>query len=376
MSIYRAERSWRKDGGVWRWAFWFVLLSALFMSGCLSGTSSKLSNRPLSSPTALCTEPVSAACRPIPAAQSLLESPDLRILDSTATPGGQQGASVLTLRSSGGTVLRAKWRDSAAGGLMNILSDSRREVIAYVLQSLYLRPDEFVVPPTVPHCFPLDDYKNFFPEAEQTWPEVDCVFGYLSYWLSDVETVKASKVVAGEVVSRSQFPGGTLFIAERYARDPIYARKLARLNMLTFTVAHGDAHAEQFVVNQRGPFQVWSVDHSIALTSLKNPKALFEEDWSNLQVPHVPASLLQRMLAVTRNDVDRLALLMTFRIDEDRLIRVPNARGEQTLAEDFDLRVKGGVVQVGTTLRERDVIWSKFEELRQKVEAGELAVSP
>ena len=68
-----------------------------------------------------------------------------------------QGARILVLRRGGdGEVFRVKWRAQSTTTSRN---SPRRELAAYAVQKLFLEPEEYVAPPTAPHCFPLEAYR-------------------------------------------------------------------------------------------------------------------------------------------------------------------------------------------------------------------------
>lgn len=349
-------------------------VATLFLMGCGGHGAVQQSELPVTEPARLCVEPTTRPCRSVRDVEALLRAPELRVLDSTDTPGGQQGAKIFTLLTKEGISLRAKWRDSRTAGPLNVLSDARREVVAYALQSLFLKPEEFVVPPTVGHCFPLKELRKFEPEVSQTWPEASCVFGYLSYWLPGVETVYKANVGDADHNERPILTGGALYSAERFEADSLYARKVARFNVFSFVLSHGDSHRDQFLVPVDDPFHVWSVDHSISLTSLKNPKTLFEEDWSRLLVPAIPAPVAARLRALQRSDIDHLTVIERYQAEGDRLIpiRAPTAIVSAPSEADIELVWNGRRLEVGTTLRERELIWSKLSELQAKLNLGEL----
>src|SRR5688572_23404981 len=171
---------------------WMRAVSVVLMLGCSWGDEpidiEALMPSTATRPARLCrTKALLERCRTAEEVESWLTHPDLEIIGWTATPSGLQGAKVLTLRAPGmlPVVFRAKWRASSTTSARN---SPRRELAAYAVQKLFLEPHEYVVPPTAPHCFPIDEYrKKINPRAKPTWRDVPCVYGILSYWLEDVE---------------------------------------------------------------------------------------------------------------------------------------------------------------------------------------------
>src|SRR5215510_13639937 len=136
-----------------------TVLLALVVS-CSSAAPLAAPAAPLTEPTVLCTTAQNSRCNSAEAVESWLRAPSLQIVGSAPTPGGQQGAKLLTLtvpRGTGSIVFRAKWRSLDTESLIN---DPRKELGAYAVSKLFLDPDEYVVPPTSGHCFELDHYRR------------------------------------------------------------------------------------------------------------------------------------------------------------------------------------------------------------------------
>ncbi len=311
----------------------------------------------------LCVHGLEQRCRSSHQIAELLRDPKIEITAAGATPGGQQGAFLLNLRHPSGTVFSAKWRTEEAQTLLGNFSRPRREVVAYHLQKIFLESSDYVIPPTVSHCFPIDQYRKFVEKAvEPTWKEIPCVFGFLSFWLPDVETVAKD--------DESTFIQPRLFSEERFENDVTYARAVSALNIITFAAEHGDSHARQFVVAEK-PFHVWSVDHSISLTAVKNPMALLREDWSKMKVPQLPADMAARIAQLKRSDIDRLGLIEVLREEGNGLIAEAAPPAPH---EDIAIVHKNHKVYVGTTMAERDLIWGKVQDLQADLSSGELTV--
>ncbi len=217
-----------------------LVLLQLFLSGC-SRAPHPSPPPDLDSSPRLCVHSREQRCKASQQIAELVRDPEIKITAAGITPGGQQGAFLLNLRHPSGSVFSAKWRTMDAQTLIAIFSRPRREVVAYHLQQIFLESSDYVIPPTVPHCFPLDHYRKYVEKsAEPTWKEIPCVFGYLSFWIPDVETVAQE--------DESVFMQPHLFSQERFENDVIYARAVSALNIITFASEHGDSHAQQFVV--------------------------------------------------------------------------------------------------------------------------------
>ncbi len=346
---------------------------AIFVSGC-SSTQEPRPQIPITHPSRLCYEPLDAPCRSSQEAEALLRSTNLEIIDARDTPAGVQGAWQLTLRTSEGIKFRAKWRDTKTKNIAALPSDPRREVVAYHVQKLLLDPQEYVVPPSAAHCFPLKEYKLRVEPAKPTWSEINCVFGFLSYWLTDTSSIEEVPLDSDSPTTSSR-NGNRLFFLDRFNIDKLYARKVARLNLITYIIEHGDPSPSQFLVSTE-PFHAWSVDHSVSLTSMKNPLALFKEDWSFLLVPRITEKLARRILDLTRRDINQLALLESYRITRHgQIVSQPLSDASRTLAHYESLpgvRFRNGRLEIGATQKERRLIWLKIQNLQRQLTSRKL----
>jgi len=273
------------------------------------------------------------------------------------TPGGMQGAKLLTLRAQRGqenVVMRVKWRPQSSADLIN---EPRKELAAYAVQKLFLDEQEYVAPPTVTYCFPLAEYRQHAPGAKASFASIDCVLGFASYWLENVRTISSARS-AGILGA-----GSGIWDAELFRSDAVYRRSVAAANLLTYVINHGDAHTEQFLVERgtRG-IRAYVVDSSIAFLSIKNPMLLLREDWSNIQVPSLPKSALDRLRALTRDDVQRLATVAELHLNDRQLRNVDSPERSRKPREgtmDWD----GPRLRIGLTPAEIDLVQTRIAAL-------------
>ena len=257
---------------------------------------------PLSEPTRLCGgQSPEKPCYPAPEIESWLRDSDLAILGVDPTPGGIQGARVLTLAvdtGRGRVVFRAKWRGHDTA---NEYNRPRRELAAYHIQKLFLGPDEYVVPPSAAHCFPLASYRVLVDHrADASFAEVDCVFGYLSYWLENTQGLDDANE-AGWFDDQNG-----LYDEDLYEENPIYRRFLGNLNLLTYLIGHADSHWRQFVISTDPSWPaVYSVDNSMSFGVKKNSD-LGQHDWSKLKVESLPPRSLERLRSLKEADLEWL----------------------------------------------------------------------
>jgi hypothetical protein len=319
----------------------------------------------LTPPTRLCGENEGyPECRNADEIEALLAGP-LDILGLAETPGGMQGARLLTLvgRGRGGeVVLRAKWRAQSTAGLIN---EPRKELAAYAVQQLFLEEKERFVPPTVAHCFATKDYRRFDPQASPSLPGTDCVLGFLSYWLEGVRTIDSARD-AGWLG-----PGSGVWDARRFARDRVYRKSVSNANLLTYLIDHGDAHEAQFVLQASpGGLRAFVVDNSIAFRSIKNPLLLLRQDWSKLQVPALPPKSVSRLQHLTSSDFARLGNIAELELRDGRLTAAEPV--EPMPSDGTTMTWNGSRLRIGLTRGEIELVASRTRELLQRPDLDRL----
>lgn len=340
-----------------------ILLAVLVSVGCAKGPAFGPAAAPLTEPTALCSAAQRSGCRGVARVERRLARADLELLGATGSPGGTQGAFVLTLRDrSDGTVLRAKWRAVDGGGLLNV---PHRELGAYHVQQLLLAPRDQVIPPTAARCLPLDAYREHVdPDARPT-EGTECVLGFVTYWLEHaigVDDARDSGLLEA---------GEGLYDPERFSEDEVYRSTLSNLNLVSHLVRHGDAHRGQFVFVRHGPHLVsYSVDHSIAFEAVPNPMLLFRKDWSNIQLPSLPASSIARLRRTTQDEIARLRTLAELELRDGML--VPVDAGAAFGDPGSPVRLDADRVQIGLTEREVEGVAERIRGLLSAIERGEI----
>jgi hypothetical protein len=345
-------------------------LASLLSPALLAGALGCSHHSPLAKPAAPLTPPTRwcgrqegpPACRTTAQLESLLASADL--VGMADTPSGMQGAKLLTLDAHG-VVLRAKWRPQSSGDLIN---EPRKELAAYAVQKLFLDDVELVAPPTVARCFPLQSYRRFAPAEAATFPNTDCVFGFLSYWLEGVKTVGAAR-------KADLLDDGTgIWDAERFEEDATYRGSVASANLLTYLINHGDAHEEQFVLEEapRG-LRAYVVDNSIAFRSIKNPMLLVRQDWSQIQVPWLPRAAVERLRRLTDADYERLGTVSELERREAQLvsIRATDAKSDGTALSWDRERLR-----LGLTPGEIELVRTRAGELLKRPDLATLSSEP
>ena len=249
----------------------------------------------------------------------------------------------------GAVVFRAKWR---AYTTLSPINDPRRELAAYHLQSLFVDPSEYVVPPTHGYCFGLAEYRALVdPEAQATFRGIDCVFGMLSYWLENARTPH------------------DVYDAELYRESAVYRRSVSNLNLLTFLINHGDSHARQFLMVERrdGP-RVYAVDNSLSFGTFINTDIGAALDLSRIQVPALPRAGVLGLALETPAELRARAVLEQYEERDGKLMGGPPEAGMPP--RRAGMYWQGRRLMVALTEYELDLVEAKLAELSALIDRG------
>ncbi len=263
----------------------------------------------------------------------------------------------ITLRAEvsfgGAPPLRVKLRkaDPGADTFNNV---PRYDLAAYALQKLFLDPAEYVVPPTTLRMVPLADFANYSPGVARTFSAADQVLAVVQYWLNDI------KVVAD------------VYSPARFATDPVYARHIGQLNVLTYLIRHRDSNLGNFLLgNADAGARVFSIDHGVAFASDDSDRG---EMWKNMRVNRLPADTVERLRLVTPQLLaERLGVLAQWQLDGRSY--VPVASGKN-LSEHRGVRRTGNDLQMGLTKSEIRDVHRQLTRLLERVDRGEITVVP
>lgn len=285
--------------------------------------------------------------------QDRLASDSFSILSWKKAGGGIMGAKKLTLGyHRDGALIDVKWKRAPRGG-DGWNNSPRREIGAWAVQQLFLESGDYVVPPTAAMCIPLEAYRRFDDDADPNLPRAECVFGVLSAWLQDVR------------------PPRRLWDRQRFQRHPEYARQVANLNVLAYLINHQDGRKSNFLVSTRvGDERVFSVDNGLAFSwSFHN---FFIRHWNRLRVPALPAATVERLRAISREDLEELAVLAQWERGSDGIYR-PVPAGPN-LDPEKGHRLHGNTLQIGLTRDEIDGLANRLAKLLKKLEEGKLGL--
>lgn len=245
--------------------------------------------------------------------------------------------------------LRVKLR-KAEPGADTFNNVPRYDLAAYELQKLFIDPPEYVVPPTTLRMVALADFAKYSPGVQKTFPPAPQVLAVAQYWLSDI-------LVLADVYG-----------ATRFATDPVYARHIGQLNVLTYLIEHRDSNAGNFLIGraERGA-RVFSIDHGVAFASIDSDRGKL---WKDLRVAQLPADTIARLRTITPELLEsRLGVLAQWQLQDGSYVPVqpgPN------LSPRRGVRRSGDQLQMGLTAMEIQTLQRRLARLLQRVDRGEI----
>jgi hypothetical protein len=249
--------------------------------------------------------------------------------------------------------LRVKLR-KAEPGAETFNNVPRYDLAAYELQKLFLDPPEYVVPPTALRMVPYADFARYSPGVRKTFPPAEQVLAVVQYWLDDIAVV------------------ADVYDAARFAADPVYARHIGQLNVLTHLVQHRDSNVGNFLIGraERGA-RVFSIDHGVAFASAESDRGTL---WRDMRVTQLPADTIARLRAITPGLLEsRLAVLVQWQLQEGRYVPAPPG---PNLSPRRGVRRADDQLQMGLTVQEIQAIQRLLVKLLQRIDRGEITALP
>jgi hypothetical protein len=317
---------------------------------------------PITPPSKLCKNSALHAddfCMDSERIEKLMMRDDFRVVHVGGPGRGTTDIKVVTLEfdDRGEKIrFRAKWKPSAEDG-EGFNNNPRKEIAAYQLQKMFLTPKEYVVPPTVIRCFPLERVKKELqsPGALPTFPGTSCTMGILTYWMENVTDEH-------------------VFHEYRFERNANYRKAISHLNLFTYLIDHRDVHDGNFLISSDFDRpRAFSIDNGIAFSGLFNPMPMIQQlpNWSNIIVPSLPRQKIQVLREITRAQLDTLATAIQLAPKNGLLVEV---KPEPPFDPDEGVRVRDGVVQLGLKREEIEGIEKRLKKLVEKVDEREIAL--
>ncbi len=259
----------------------------------------------------------------------------------------------------------------------------RKELAADTVQSLFLDPEDYVVPTVTMRCVPLATWaemKASAPRAQRSTrkvgkmsprevressrpipplpsvPGTNCVLVMLAFWLQDVTLPDP------------------LYDEERFLTDANYAWFLGNFNILTYLVDHRDNRTGNFLVAKDDRYRrVFAIDNGVTFgAKVFNWFFPWSYSWRTIKVPALPRQAVDRLRKLERQDLDQLMVVQQLEADERGILRVvaPTA----VIDPDQGATVKGTTVQLGLTRGEVDDVFARIENLVEAVDSGRMPV--
>lgn len=278
---------------------------------------------------------------------------DFEVIEVSGDVGGVMGVLKLGIRmAKDSNEFAVKWKKAPSGDADGWNNTPRKEIAAYEIQKWFLDPSDYVVPTIVARCIPLDRYGPIGDVPKPTVAGTRCVMGALVVWL-DAVTVPDE-----------------LHDPARFRDEPLYARHLADLNLLTYLVDHEDGREGNFLVSElEQERRVFSIDNGVAFGALV--KNFLIPNWNKIRVPALRKQTIDRLRAVGSEQYDALGVLVEMKADGAGVLR-PVPLGENA-APKKGSRVRPGWIQLGLEKDEIRAVRKRVERLLQQVDDGKLA---
>jgi hypothetical protein len=291
---------------------------------------------------------------PVLEIEQLLTRVDFQVGEFRGARGTGDRTYVAVLHFEDTPSMLVKWAPAARGG-GEFNNRPRLEIAAYAIQKLFLDEDEYPVPPTVCRFVPLDRHPATPPEAapiEPTFKGLDEVLVVLQYWLSLVDQEADAKSVFDE---------------ERFARDALYAKHIANLNLLTYLIRHRDSNKGNFLTSMDpGNPRIFSVDNGVAFSSEASKRGSY---WEKIRVDALPQKAIDRLRAVSPEILEQtLGVIEQFEVDAAGHMAPVYPTGNVDPEEG--VRHRGAMVQLGLTAAEIREVYARIQKLLEEVDRG------
>lgn len=293
--------------------------------------------------------------QPIAELERLLAAEPLVITQAEISRPNAKGDITLKADVSfgGAPPLRVKLR-KAEPGANSFNNVPRYDLAAYELQKFFLDPAEYVVPPTNLRMVALADFAKYSPGVRRTFPAADQVVAVVQYWLSDIKSIP------------------DVYDPARFAADPVYARHIGQLNVLTHLIRHRDSNQGNFLIGkaEQGA-RVFSIDHGVAFESDESDRG---EVWKDLRVTRLPADTVERLRKITPELLtERLGVLAQWQLKDGNYVAV--AKGVN-MSENRGVRRSGDDLQMGLNKSEIRAVYRLMQGLLKRIDAGEITLVP
>ncbi|HEV7732697.1 MAG TPA: hypothetical protein VGR62_11070 [Candidatus Binatia bacterium] len=246
--------------------------------------------------------------------------------------------------------VKVKWKLVPPDDMDGWNNNPRKEIAAYAIQKIFLKPHDYVVPTTTLRCVPVAAYRHIDPKATPTIEGTTCVLGMLSLWLDNVTVPEV------------------LYDPERFAHDDAYAYHLSNFNVLSFLIRHRDGRPGNILVADRDDNRrVFAIDNGISFDGLVYN--FLVSNWDSIRVPAVRRSVVAELRdEVDDDDLDELGTLVEMRADKQGVLKV--VKPTAPIDPDKGIRIVPGRLQMGLTRSEIAGLRARMAELLLQVDQG------
>jgi predicted DNA binding CopG/RHH family protein len=254
----------------------------------------------------------------------------------------------VTLKFPDGTLIQVKWKTAERGG-QTFNNQPRYEIAAYQFQKLFLDPQDYVVPPTVARCLPIQQYRGLELRVKPTFHNTNAVFFVLQYWLANVTHEN-------------------IFDESRFESDSTYARHFGNMNIFSYLIKHSDSNVGNFLIStdSSNP-RVFAVDNGVAFGKAESNRG---SEWQRLRVNSLPKQTVDRLRNVNREDIEKtLGVVAQFK---DLGGQPAPSKPSQNLNHRIGVRQKDGIIQFGLTSKEIQGVYSRLKKLLSWVDSGRI----
>jgi hypothetical protein len=286
-------------------------------------------------------------------------------LGEAGAGAGTTGAEKVTLSfPDDGVVVNVKWKRVDPKWKLvterydGINNSPRKELAAWVIQRLFLEPEDYVAPYTTAYCVPLAGASEANRKAGPTVDGSQCVLGVVAVWMKDITL---SIPVLDPV---------------RFDRDYVYAYFLSNLNLFTYLVKHHDGREGNFLVSKDDARrQVFSLDNGVSFGAGFSGLFYnwFVANWNSIRVPALRRESIDRLRGLKEADVTALLGVVSQLERNDEGIYLNVSPGEN-LDPSRGVRIDGNTLQFGLTDDEIEDVWERIQDLIEDVDDGEIPV--
>lgn len=290
---------------------------------------------------------------PADSIESMLRQREFQVLDWADTRFKGDRTQRVALRFEDSTFMLAKWAKAPRGGIGVFNNRPRYEIAAYEFQKLFLDESEYVVPPTVARCVSVDQYPDMEHWPGATFDDTRSVLVVLQYWLWNVS--------AKDIWDKG-----------RFERDSVYARHFSNLDLFTYLILHSDSNGGNVLISSvtSNP-RLFAVDNGVAFSRRESSDR--GTRWRGLRVKRLPRRTLERLRAITQEDLERrLGVVAQFKLVGELLVPVTPT---EPLDPSKGLRRSADTVQLGLTKGEIGQIWDRIRKVIKKVDEGKITLS-